>query len=277
MPTLAADLYELLQNPRCLPAAHHIYHGYVTRKDAWGHPRWERDGRWFVFHAVQFGEIRLDWQGQQRVVTPGQCALFGARARPSVQWSQHVEEWDLHFTLADPFPARSSFEDILIVQTPHEAPGLIEQISLERLQADGNPPPLLRPRLALLCALLRAAGQEVDPERKLTPGQRLRLVRWTRAHLADAPTPADLAAQCNLSLDYFSRLFRHTFGLPPRQWLARERIHAARRLIDEEGLSPQEAMRRTGFRNPAHFSRLMKQTTGLTPSGRPGWRQRRAP
>lgn len=100
----------------------------------------------------------------------------------------------------------------------------------------------------------------------LHAGQRTRLAAWARRHLHDHPTPAELAAVVGLSPDYFTRVFRQTYGLPPRAWLVRERVHAAARLLQESGQSVSKVADRFGYASVAQFSRQFKQVTGRSPS-----------
>lgn len=253
--------------------AHERIHGYRVRKDRWGVDAWDRHGEWHVLHVMQVGEIRFAWRGESRTVTPGQTVLYGAASLPHVRWSDHVEEWDLWFKLEGVRRPPASFQDIVVTPTPSEAAGLMEHSSVEVLEGSEVHEKFFPLRFRLLLALLqRALEQEDESERKLTPYQRIRLVQWTQAHLADAPSPQELAAVVGLTPDYFARLFRATFDLSPRDWVVRERIQAARRLIDVDGLAVPDAMQATGFRNAAHFFRMMKRLTGRTPGGRRGWK-----
>jgi AraC-like DNA-binding protein len=90
-------------------------------------------------------------------------------------------------------------------------------------------------------------------------------VQWAREHLHQRPTPADLAAQLDLTPDYFSRVFRHTFGCAPRDWLVRERIAAAGRVLRDTNVPVSHVARNYGYADAAQFSRQFKQETGLSP------------
>jgi len=273
MSSLLKDLLQELDQPGVRPIAHERFHGYRVRKDRWGVDAWNRNAEWHVLHVMQAGEIRFSWRGESRTVTPGQAVVFGAASLPRVRWSDHVEEWDLWFKLEGAPNPPASYEEIIVTPAPAEAASLMEHSSIEVLEGREVHEQLFPLRFRLLLAILqRAAEQESESERKLTPYQRIRLVRWTQEHLAEAPSPQDLAEVVGLTPDYFARLFRATFDRSPRDWLVRERIQTARRLIDLEGVAVADAMSATGFRNTAHFFRLMKRMTGRTPGGRRGWK-----
>src|SRR5690606_35120392 len=105
---------------------------------------------------------------------------------------------------------------------------LAEELSLRRPLREQS----LRGLLATLTIeLFRLDRPSPVSRRGLTAAQRERILRHTQAHLADGLTAADLARVVDMSADYFTRLFRQSFGCPPRTWLMRERIRAASRLL----------------------------------------------
>lgn len=53
-------------------------------------------------------------------------------------------------------------------------------------------------------------------------------------------------------------------GLPPRQFLLRERVNLACRYLGQ-GASVKEAGFRVGIQDPYYFSRLFKRITGIAP------------
>lgn len=277
MPSLTHHLAALVADPRRRLSIHPQWHGYCVRNDGWGARRWTHDGDYHVVYICQFGEMRYAWNGAVHTATPGQALVVGADTRPDVQWSQQVEVWEIYVKISPRPPLTGLWKRIERMPAPVEAPGLVDRLHTESLVWGGfERLPLLRPRLHLLFSLLaeEARLEHSGAVRQLTPHQRIRLVRWTREHLADPPTPRQLAGLMGLTLDYFARLFQATFHLAPREWLLRERVQAARRLLDEGGVSIAEAMRQTGFRNAVHFGRTMAQFTGRTPGGRPALQRR---
>jgi AraC family transcriptional regulator len=100
----------------------------------------------------------------------------------------------------------------------------------------------------------------------LRPAQRQRLNRFIDDHIAEAIAPADLARECELSLDYFSRIFRRTYGVAPRTWLIRERMRqAATRLVETDRTVAQVA-HEFGVDNLSLFCRQFRSVMGCTPT-----------
>ena len=110
----------------------------------------------------------------------------------------------------------------------------------------------------------RGGGEGGGP--LLRRDQRDRLARLIEAGGAERLTPRDLANEVRLSLDYFSRAFRRTYGLPPRKWLLRERIRRAVLQLEETGLNVSEVAYRLGYDDVFLFSRQFKQVMGVSPT-----------
>ena len=75
----------------------------------------------------------------------------------------------------------------------------------------------------------RAAIRDDAASGVLSPWQIRRVLDFFGAHLNADPSIADLARECGLSSDRFSRAFRRTTGVAPSQWLIRRRVERARR------------------------------------------------
>jgi AraC-like DNA-binding protein len=74
-----------------------------------------------------------------------------------------------------------------------------------------------------------------------------------------------IAAEFDLSVSHFSRAFRVSTGLPPHQWLLRQRVKAAKQLMTVRGLPLSEIAISAGFANQSHFTRVFSATVGVSP------------
>ena len=79
-------------------------------------------------------------------------------------------------------------------------------------------------------------------------------------------TLQEIAAELGLSVSHFSRAFRTSVGLPPHQWLLRQRVDAAKQLMTVRGLSLAEIAISAGFANQSHFTRVFSALVGVSPA-----------
>ena len=78
------------------------------------------------------------------------------------------------------------------------------------------------------------------------------------------------AAEFDLSVSHFSRAFRTSTGLPPHQWLLRQRVKAAKQLLGVHDLPLSEIAISAGFANQSHFTRVFSSVVGVSPGA---WRR----
>ena len=99
----------------------------------------------------------------------------------------------------------------------------------------------------------------------LPPASRRQIESFIRANLHGDLTLSKLAAAVHVSPYHFARLFKNTFGLSPHQFVTRERVARARRLLRAERLSVAETGRAVGYCNQAHFATAFRRLTGISP------------
>lgn len=84
--------------------------------------------------------------------------------------------------------------------------------------------------------------------------------------LSRACSPAILTARSRLSATRLARLTRKLFGLTPSQLIAKTRITAASRLLQETQKTVAEIANACGYFDQSAFTRAFRTTTGLTPN-----------
>ncbi len=132
-------------------------------------------------------------------------------------------------------------------------------------------------RSCSLAALFSTSVFESPQKRLREPGLAAEIRRRISAYVLDHPgerhRSADLARVAGLSPDYFSRLFRKSFGLSPRDWLLKQRLqHAADLLLDSEWRISEVATR-LGYPDLYLFSRQFRKEFGRSPRE---WRRYRS-
>jgi YesN/AraC family two-component response regulator len=75
-----------------------------------------------------------------------------------------------------------------------------------------------------------------------------------------------VAAEADMSLSHFSRIFRKVMGLSYQEYLSNRRITKAKNLLRTSPRSVTDIAVSLGFADPTGFGRIFKKLTGQTPS-----------
>lgn len=117
---------------------------------------------------------------------------------------------------------------------------------------------------------ISSAADQRNVGRGLSPRQERRAKELMDDDLG--VTLAQIAAECNLSVTHFVRLFRRSTGMSPHQWLVKRRIQRAISLLatTDEPIATIALM--CGFSSQSHLTRAFTSQLGISP-GR--WRRSR--
>jgi two-component system response regulator YesN len=85
-------------------------------------------------------------------------------------------------------------------------------------------------------------------------------------HYTDDISLEDMAAQVNISPQYFSKLIKKTTGFNFIDWLSMLRVKRAKELLTNTSLTVKEVCFMVGYKDPNYFSRIFKKRIGITPS-----------
>ena len=134
----------------------------------------------------------------------------------------------------------------------------------------------------LSCVLEGHASVEValmEPKERhayrggLAPWQVRTLTTYVDANLNASLSCEMLARLINLSVSYFARAFKCTFGCSPHAFLMRRRMERAQGLMLKTNAPLAHIALECGFADQAHLSRRFLQFTGESPAS---WRRARA-
>jgi len=89
---------------------------------------------------------------------------------------------------------------------------------------------------------------------------------WLAAHIDGPVHLADAARQAYLSPYHYHRLFAHTFGETPHEFLTRQRIDRAKRLLARDHLDVTEVCLAVGYESLGSFSTRFRTLVGYSPS-----------
>jgi transcriptional regulator GlxA family with amidase domain len=88
---------------------------------------------------------------------------------------------------------------------------------------------------------------------------------WALGELHRPLTLAELAGHARMSVRTFCRRFREEVGMPPGQWLTRQRVEHARRLLETTDLPVDQVAEHAGFGTAASMRRHLSLTIGVPP------------
>ncbi len=120
----------------------------------------------------------------------------------------------------------------------------------------------------LLVRLMQTQARELifnDYARHLTTHRFAVVVQYIKEHLADNLSVEKLSTLACMSKATFFRVFKREFGLTPVEYIVRERLAEAKRLLRHPLASVAEVCLRAGFNNLSYFQALFKKHEGLTP------------
>lgn len=120
----------------------------------------------------------------------------------------------------------------------------------------------------LLVHLMQTQARELifnDYARHLTTHRFAAVVQYIKEHLADNLSVEKLSTLACMSKATFFRVFKREFGLTPVEYIVRERLAEAKRLLRQPLASVAEVCLRAGFNNLSYFQALFKKHEGLTP------------
>jgi len=107
---------------------------------------------------------------------------------------------------------------------------------------------------------LKPADMKMAEFSRLSP-----VLKYITDHVENLPTVVRLAQQVRLSPYQFDRLIRKVFGMTTGQWLLKQRLDRARRLLTDTRTAIAEIALSTGYSDQSTFTRQFRKTTGLTP------------
>jgi AraC-like DNA-binding protein len=98
------------------------------------------------------------------------------------------------------------------------------------------------------------------------PNLQSKVEKHIRSRIAEMLTVADLARHAGLGLSTFAHTYRKLSGETPYQTIVRLKMEAAKRLLQQDGLSVKETAARLGFSTEFQFSRCFKRMEGRSPT-----------
>lgn len=102
--------------------------------------------------------------------------------------------------------------------------------------------------------------------RSLTHAQLQQAIDYIHAHLDRDLSLAQVAGIVNISPTYFANLFKRATGIPPHQYVIKQRVERAKLLLKTTDLPIAHVALKVGFSSQSHLTQQFKRLTGTTPN-----------
>lgn len=94
----------------------------------------------------------------------------------------------------------------------------------------------------------------------------LYVVQYVNKHYMDVILLKELSKTLFISENYLTTLFKKEMSLTFKKYLTKMRMEKAKELLAKPSLKVRQVAQQVGYSNDDYFSKIFKQTTGLTPS-----------
>jgi len=226
--------------------------------------------------------IPFGWKdGDKRrdgTMNPGEFHLLTHGEQNTPRWQQPFEEVSLILdrkfvadVVRDGLPAervefatqRSARDDAIVRYTDVFRSELAAGCPNGPLYADAMTIGLA---LHLLSRYAIAKPKIPAPRGKLSSLQLRAVVEVIRARLDEDVSLPALAEHAHVSPFHFARLFRATVGMPPHQFVLRQRVQRSLTLLKAGSLPLAEVAIASGFHDQPHFTAAFRKVVGTTPA-----------
>ncbi|QEE43209.1 helix-turn-helix transcriptional regulator (plasmid) [Rhizobium sp. WL3] len=119
----------------------------------------------------------------------------------------------------------------------------------------------------ILAELCRLGGAPFSATKGgLAPWAERRCLELLRTHLSEDISLKELAAEVQLSPFHFSRMFKHSLGVPPRVYLTWLRMERVCELLAQTDLPVTEIAQEVGYSSNQVLARVFMKHRGVSPS-----------
>jgi len=229
-------------------------------------PHWQQA---YQLVVMLEGSAEVEIDGRSVVFREGEGVLMHPGWRVHYQFDRERRSVHTSCQLGPSFLSRMERRTLSRVCGVHSIPGAVHILIGEGLASPSNPGPQFHAAMVLMtkACLLRFAAHVLE-----SPGSEAPLhpaMQRALEILEEDPTglrkASDLSPRCGVSDSRLRQLFRQARQESPSDMIWRLKTEHAVRMIRSTGLTLGEIAAQSGFANPFHLSRSVKQLTGLPP------------
>lgn len=213
--------------------------------------------------------------GGKRFNVGSDDAIFTPPGVPHGSYGDRETEFELveiKFTMGSKNASRAvpSLPPVTHVHNPATIMAVMDRMAAARWLEIRGDSWLIRTRLAELLILLdqeSSFGERLENDAGPTdPELRIRRAVYEMSKRYNEPwSVEDLANTAGLSASHFAACFRRIMNVSPIEYLIRLRLHQARELLENTGLSVAQISRICGFSSSQYFARMFLAREKLSP------------
>ncbi|NDL66437.1 AraC family transcriptional regulator [Anaerotalea alkaliphila] len=215
---------------------------------------------------VRKGEFYIEYRGKKMTARKGDVFLIDCREPHFYQASDGLEFLYVHFDGVNSHDLCAHIMNTngILFQGEHLLSlGKMLNDMIETYQGGGSFAPLeFSSFLYRMLAIL--VERPLEPHAEPTPVDRA--IQYIRENVGEKITLDDLARLTNLSIYYFSHIFKAQTGYSPMEYVISTRLDRAKVLLKSTSLSIAEIAGEIGYANSGSFINLFVQKTGMSPT-----------
>lgn len=222
--------------------------------------KWENRNRESHIIGVQLSGNAIHNLGYKEITLKENCIFFlNQRDNYSVNMGEMGKSYSIHFTTYEPVLTDSFFVKIKDI-----TPIINKMEKIEHLRSVSSDNDLLL--ISNMYKLCFDFSQILDKKYSGIDQRILKAKQYLDEHIKDVSCLSNAANTADISRRRFNDLFKQTYGITPNKYLVSRKVDLAKNLLKIGYLSISDIASMSGYENIYYFSRVFKESTGMTPT-----------
>jgi AraC-like DNA-binding protein len=246
--------------------------GYVVGKtDLQEFHPFRTDPFFRMYYPIE-GKLQVSGCAGATIIQPGNLYLFPANVPFRFLYQgEFTHKW-VHF-YSDAMKRLPCFRKVLSIPFYPEYAVLWDELLNTASLEDSRSETFLR-AVYLIQQILVPFIENMDAEHSFDFAEQLRLqpaVDYASSHFHEEVTTEQMAQQCNMRKNDFSKAFHKAYGVAPKQYLINLRLEHAKELLLTTNYSIKIIADQCGYENDYFFYRIFKKHVNKTPQEFRSW------
>ncbi len=217
------------------------------------------------------GELTVWIEDKQEILHPGQAIVFfsGKPYRYKSSGSEPILYYWIHITGTDAYALlqKCRLEDHkpMSIGLKEELVIMFQRIFSEFIRREECFDLCVGALATQLCVLFGRLYEKSEHRGNERTDRLSDSLNYIHRNYCDEISVAQMAEMEHLSESQYRAVFRKVTGISPRGYITMLRMHRARELIVQTSLPFNEIAEQIGYRDPLYFSRIFRESWGVSP------------